>query len=94
MNRSNLFSLAPTREQRRIPEELAVNCAKVWNEVNYLRRQQYENCLRLDWSAQVYKKYVPLVGSAAAQQIVRKNNEAWRAFLVSRARESNACSRD
>jgi len=94
MNRSNLFNLAPTREQHRIPEELAVNSAKLRNELNYLRRQQYENYLKLDRSPQVYKKYVPLVGSATAQQIVRKNNEAWRAFLVSRARESNACSRD
>jgi len=42
---------------------------------------QYENYLRLDWNPQVYKRYVPLVGSATAQQIVRKNNEAWRAFL-------------
>jgi putative transposase len=83
MNRSNLFNLAPTREQHRIPEELAVNCAKLWNEVNYLHRQQYQDYLKLDWSPQIYKKYVPLVGSATVQQIVRKNNEAWRAFLVS-----------
>jgi putative transposase len=82
MNRSNLFSLAPTREQHRILEELAVNCGKLWNEVNYLCCQQYENYLRLDWNPQVYKKYVPFVGSATAQQIVRKNNEAWRGFLA------------
>jgi len=48
MKRSNVFSLAPTREQHHILEELAVNCAKLWNEVNYLHRQQYENYLRLD----------------------------------------------
>jgi hypothetical protein len=29
---------------------LAVNCAKLWNEVNCLHCQQYENYLRLDWS--------------------------------------------
>jgi len=45
MNRSNIFSLAPTREQHHILEELAGNCAKLWNEVNYLHRQQYENYL-------------------------------------------------
>jgi hypothetical protein len=43
MKRSNLFNLAPTREQYHILEELTVNCAKLWNEVNYLHRQQYEN---------------------------------------------------
>jgi len=82
MKRSNLFALAPTREQHYILRELGVNCAKLWNEVNYLHRQQYENYLRLDWNPRVYKKYVPLVGSATAQQVVRKNNEAWRSFLA------------
>jgi len=82
MNRSNLFTLAPTREQHGILQELAMNCAKLWNEVNYLHHQQYGNYLRLDWNPRVYKKYVPLVGSATAQQIVRKNNEAWRSFLA------------
>jgi len=81
MKRTNQLVLAPTREQHQILEELAVNCAKLWNEVNYLHRQQYEKYLRLDWNPQVYKKYVPLVSSATAQQIVRKNNEAWRSLL-------------
>jgi putative transposase len=89
MKRTNLFNLAPTREQHRILQELAVNCAKLWNEVNYLHRQQYENYLRLDWNPQVYKKYVPRVGSATAQQIVRKNNEAWRSFLALKRMERN-----
>jgi putative transposase len=82
MKRSNLFSLAPTREQHHILQELGVNCAKLWNEVNYLHHQQYGNYLRLDWNPRVYKKYVTLVGSATAQQVVRKNNEAWRSFLA------------
>jgi len=59
MKRSNLFALAPTREQHHILQELGVNCAKLWNEVNYLHRQQYQNYLRLDWNPRVYKKYVP-----------------------------------
>jgi putative transposase len=82
MNRSNLFALAPTGEQHHILQEVGVNCAKLWNEVNYLHRQQYQNYLRLDRNPRVYKKYVPLVGSATAQQVVRKNNEAWRSFLA------------
>jgi putative transposase len=66
MKRSNLFTLAPAIDQDRMLRELAVNCAKLWNEVNYLRRQQYKNYLKLDWNPQVYKKYVPRVGSATA----------------------------
>ena len=82
MKRANLFTLAPTREQHHILQELGINCAKLWNEVNYLHRQQYQDYLRLDWNPRVYKNYVPLVGSTTAQQIVRKNNEAWRSFLA------------
>jgi len=33
MKRSNLFDLVPAREQHRILQELAINCAKLWNEV-------------------------------------------------------------
>jgi putative transposase len=82
MKRSNLFQLMPTADQHHTLCELGVNCAKLWNEVNYLHRQQYQNYLRLDWNPRVYKKYVPLVGSATAQQVVRKNNEAWRSLLA------------
>jgi putative transposase len=89
MKRSNLFTLAPTIDQAHVLRELAVNCAKLWNEVNYLHRQQYSDYLKLDWNPQAYKKYVPLVGSATAQQVVRKNNEAWRAFLALKRMEKN-----
>jgi len=61
MKRSNIFSLAPTREQHHILQELAINCAKLWNEVNYLHRQQYCDYLKLDSNPQAYKKYVPLL---------------------------------
>ena len=89
MKRSNLFTLAPTIGQGHMLRELAVNCAKLWNEINHLHRQEYENYLKLSWNPQVYKKYVPQVGSATAQQIVRKNNEAWRAFLALKRMEKN-----
>jgi hypothetical protein len=28
------------------------------------------------------EKYSPLIGSATAQQIINKNNEAWKSFLA------------
>ena len=89
MKRSNLFQLAPTADEHQTLRELAINCAKLWNEVNYLHHQQYGNYLKLDWNPQLYKKYVPLVGSATAQQVVRKNNEGWRAFLALKRMEKN-----
>jgi putative transposase len=87
MKRRNLFRLAPTIDQGHVLRELAVNCAKLWNEVNYLHRQQYENYSKLNWNPELYKKYVPQVGSATAQQIVRKNSEAWRSFLALKCME-------
>ncbi|MEG9194322.1 MAG: hypothetical protein V6S10_03230 [Candidatus Methanoglobus sp.] len=36
-------------------------------------------------SQALYEKYSPLIGSATAQQIINKNNEAWRSFLVQRS---------
>jgi putative transposase len=63
--------------------ELADNCAKLYNEVNFERRQSYIRYKRFDWyPRQLYEKYAPLIGSATAQQIINKNNEAWRSFLV------------
>ncbi len=89
MKRSNLFQLVPTTDQYHTLHELGVNCEKLWNEVNYLHRQQYSDYVKLDWNPQAYKKYVSLVDSATAQQVVRKNNEAWRAFHALKRMEKN-----
>jgi len=89
MKRANIFMLSPTVSQETNLRELGINCAKLWNEVNYLRRQTYENYQHIDWNPQTYKKYVPLVGSATAQQVVNKNNEAWRSFLALKRLEKN-----
>ncbi len=62
---------------------LADNCARLYNEVNYERRQAYIRYKRFEWYPKhLYEKYTPLVGSATAQQIINKNNEAWRSFLA------------
>jgi putative transposase len=61
--------------------ELADNCAGLYNEVNFERRQAYICYKRFEWySKRLYEKYAPLVGSATAQQIINKNNEAWKSF--------------
>jgi len=62
--------------------ELADNCARLWNELNFERRQAYIHYRKFEWYPKhLYRKYAPLIGSAIAQQIIRKNNEAWRSFL-------------
>jgi putative transposase len=63
--------------------ELADNCARLYNEVNFERRQAYIRYKRFEWYPKhLYEKYAPLIGSATAQQIINKNNEAWRSFLA------------
>jgi transposase len=63
--------------------ELADNCAKLWNEINFERRQAYIHFKKFSWYPKhLYAKYAPLIGSATAQQIIKKNNEAWRSFLT------------
>jgi putative transposase len=63
--------------------ELAENCARLYNEVNFERRQMYIRYKRFEWYPKhLYEKYAPLIGSATAQQIINKNNEAWRGFLA------------
>jgi putative transposase len=62
--------------------ELADNCARLWNEVNYERRRAYIRYKKFSWYPKhLYRKYAPLIGSAMAQQIINKNNEAWRSFF-------------
>jgi putative transposase len=63
--------------------ELAENCARLWNEVNFDRRHAYIRYRKFSWYPKdLYMKYAPFIGSATAQQIINKNNEAWRSFLA------------
>ena len=69
--------------------ELADNCARLYNEVNFERRQAYMRYKRFEWYPKhLYAKYAPLIGSATAQQVINKNNEAWRSFLALRRLEA------
>ena len=64
---------------------LADNCATLYNEVNFERRQAYIRYKRFKWYPKhLYEKYAPLIGSATAQQIINKNNEAWKSFYRAR----------
>jgi putative transposase len=70
---------------------LADSCAKLYNEVNFERRQAYIHYRHFKWYPKhLYEKYAPLIGSATAQQIINKNNEAWRSFLALKRLEGRA----
>ncbi len=81
MKRTNTFNLKPTEEQESRLFKLADNCSRMYNEVNYKRRQSFFSG-KIDWNTdELYKKYTRIVGSATAQQIIIKNNEAWKSFF-------------
>jgi putative transposase len=83
MQRTNTFILDPTVEQERILRDKTTNCAKLWNEATYRKRQAYMNYQPIDWECKdLYQKYSPLIDSATTQQILRKNNESWRSFFT------------
>ncbi len=84
MKRSITVKLQPSKEQAKILFELADTGAKVWNRVNYLRRQQYFQEQIVDFNKTektVYGEFKREIGSATVQQICRKNAEAWRSFF-------------
>ncbi|MHC1610938.1 MAG: RNA-guided endonuclease InsQ/TnpB family protein, partial [Candidatus Methanospirareceae archaeon] len=82
MKRTNTFKLNPTKEEERILLEWADNCSRMFNEVNYKRRQSFFDGT-LDWNTDnLYHKYKKIVGSATAQQLINKNNEAWKSFFA------------
>ena len=83
MKRVNKFRLRPTKEQEKVLFSLCVISAVLWNKLNYVRRQAFFEG-RFNWKEgvnELYNEFKKIIGSATAQQIVRKNNEAWRSFF-------------
>jgi len=77
MERTNTFMV----EGSRALWELAEGCSGLWNELNFERRQAYIHYRKSPcYSKHLYGKYSPSVGSATLQQIMNKNNEAWKSF--------------
>jgi len=83
MRRTNVVKLVMDKETHEKLRELAVVTAKCWNEVNWLRMQQFKKGVRVDFAKtekEVYEKYKHVL-KANAQQVARKNAEAWRSFF-------------
>jgi putative transposase len=58
--------------------------SKLWNEVNYVRLRIWLQKRYIDFDGtykEFYERYKPLIGAVTAQQILNKNNNAWRSFF-------------
>jgi putative transposase len=82
--RTIIVRLLPNGAQERKLKRLANISAKLWNELNYERRQQFFNHQRVDfrgtWS-KYYEKYRGVLG-VNAQAVMQKNNEDWNSFFT------------
>jgi putative transposase len=89
--RANVVRLLPNGSQERKLRRLASTSAKLFNEVNYERRQQFFRGEKVDlggtWD-KYYERYRRALG-VNAQAVLQKNNEAWSSFfsLLKRKRE-------
>jgi len=83
MRRTNKLRLRPTEEQEKALLNLCEMSAVLWNKLNYIRRQSFFEGA-FNWEegvAELYEEFKPIIGAATAQQIMRKNDEAWRSFF-------------
>jgi len=64
-------------------KNLAVGCATLWNKLNYDRRQSFFDGRFdfRDFRDDMYDEFKDWVGSATVQQVIRKNDSAWRSFF-------------
>jgi putative transposase len=85
MRRVNTFDVRPLRDRDElILYEVLDATAALWNELTYERRQAFFDD-RDVWSvdADEYRvKYKGVLGSATAQQLIRRSDEAWRSFFA------------
>ena len=82
MKRTNQFGVRPRSEQdRELLHELLDASASLWNELTFERRQQFFDGESVWDTADYRKQYVGVLGSATAQQLIRKSKSAWNSFF-------------
>jgi putative transposase len=88
MKRTNTFAVRPLSDDgEQLLRDLLDASAALWNEVNYQRLMRYndEDGFEGDvWGADTGRlegKYKGVLGASTAQQVIRKNSEAWRGFF-------------
>ena len=85
MKRANQFDVRPrSAKDREVFKRWLDASASLWNETNYARRQAFLEDDGNVWdtdTGSLEGKYKGVLSSSVAQQIIRKNSEAWRSFL-------------
>jgi len=84
--RAVVLRLLPDEEAEARLRALYSLSSKLWNEVNYVWRRMIFKEKKVDLRKtyrEFYERYKRLIGSATAQQVLNKNNKAWRAFFSS-----------
>jgi putative transposase len=85
VRRTNTFAVRPLSDaDERLLRDLLDASASLWNELNYERRQQFFDGNSVWDTADYRKQYVDVLGSATAQQVIRKNKTAWQSFFAAR----------
>ncbi|GAA0283784.1 hypothetical protein GCM10009000_118470 [Halobacterium noricense] len=88
MKRTNTFAVRPlSNKGEQLLRDLLDASAALWNEVNYQRLMRYND--EADFDGDVFDadtgrlegKYKGVLGASTAQQVIRKNSEAWRGFF-------------
>jgi putative transposase len=87
MKRANQFNAHPrSAKEREVFVRWLDASASLWNETNYARRQNFLEDDESVWdvdTGSLEGKYKGVLSSSVAQQIIRKNSEAWRSFFNS-----------
>jgi len=82
--RADAVRLLPSGAQERKLRRLADLSAKLWNELNYERRQQWNGGQRVDLEGtemKYHEEYKGALGPHNAAAVIAKNNEAWGSFF-------------
>ncbi len=88
MKRTNTFAVRPLSDTgEQLLRDLLDASAALWNEVNYQRLMRYNDADGFEgdvWDADTGRlegQYKGMLGTSTAQQVIRKNSEAWRGFF-------------
>jgi len=82
--RTNVVRLFPNGAQERRLRRLADATARLWNELNFERRQQFFSGKGVNFKGtwdKYYEKYKNVLG-VNAQAVMQKNNEDWNSFFT------------
>ena len=90
VRRTNTFAVRPlSAEDEQLLRDLLDASASLWNELNYERRQQFFDGESVWGTADYRKRYVDVLSSSTAQQVIRKNSAGWRSFFTARKEWEN-----